>query len=197
MWAIYVINVGDFRKYHSFLFMVLLNCISTVDFIYHVIFKKLRKYESFRKSVCDFVLSILIIVISLLIIFNQDEANFLIEQELTPGRINMIKVWGLLAVTKLFRLFFFFFKIDKQNTTKYIINPIGNYLAESITQVLFIYILFTSLFSNIYGGKVNTWSMDLYNQGALTRRQPELLVRVSQLQHVPERDAVVDDHPVQ
>jgi hypothetical protein len=106
-----------------------------------------------------------IVSISLLIIFNADEINFLKEQHLTPGRVNMVKIWGLLSVTKLFRVFFFFFKIDKQNTTQYIIEPIGNYLSESITQVFFLYILFTALFTNIYGGKVNTWSMDLYNQG--------------------------------
>lgn len=165
IWAIYVVNTGDFRKYHAFLLMILLNCLSLVDFIYHIIFKKLRRHDSYRKSVVDFVLSIGIIGISLLIIFNAEEINFLKEQHLTPHRINMIKIWGLLAVTKLFRVFFFFFKIDKQNTTQYILEPIGNYLSESITQVFFIYILFTSLFSNIYGGKVNSWSMDLYNQG--------------------------------
>jgi hypothetical protein len=165
IWAIYVINMGDFRKYHSFLFMVLLNSLSTIDFIYHIVFKKLHRYDSYRKSVVDFTLSLFIIIISLLIIFNSDESNFLKEQELSPGRINLIKIWGLISITKLFRMFFFFFKIDKQNTTTYIIGPIGNYLSESITQVLFIYILFTSLFSNIYGGRVNSWSMDLYNQG--------------------------------
>ena len=164
-----MINLGDFRKYHSFLFMILLNVLSSIDFIYHVIFKKLRKHESYKKSVFDFVLSISLISTSLLIIFTAESTNFLVKQSTSDDRINLIKIWGLLAVTKLFRMFFFFFKIDKQNTTNYIISPIGHYLSESITQVLFIYVLFTSLFSNIYGGKVNSRSMDLYNQGRLIR----------------------------
>ena len=149
--------------------MILLNCLSTVDFIYHVIFKKIRKHESYKKSLFDFFLSTLLILFSLLIIFTAEGNNFLVRQDTSPSRINMVKIWGLLSVTKLFRMFFFFFKVDKQNTTENIITPIGHYLSESITQVLFIYVLFTSLFANIYGGKVNSHSMDLYNQGILIR----------------------------
>lgn len=146
--------------------MVLLNCLSAADFVYNMMFRRLKKYDSYLKTVVDFCLSLAIILLSQLIVFMEHDPNFLLKEHRTLLKTNLLKVWGLCSIVKLFRLFLFFFKIDKKNTLEYIIRPIGFYLKEAIMQVLFIYIIFTSLFTNIYGGKVNTWSMDLYNQGS-------------------------------
>ena len=154
--AIQVIQIRDFSKYHYFIIVIALCCLSLFDFLNNVFFFDLNCYDRIYKTVVDTILNFLIIGISLVIIMSDLDTN------------NMAKVWAFLCLAKQFRLFLLIFKFDRQKVKSHIIYPFARYIYDVTGLVIVLFIIFGSLTLNVHGGNVHNHTMDIYNKAMKT-----------------------------
>lgn len=163
LYAIYVIQNKDFEKYQQFLYMILLCSVSILDFLHHLFFRDMSNLDLHWKSYFDFFLSLSIIFISV-ILFEYPNWN-----------ITLIKVWAFFCILKLFRFFIFYFRFDRKKLKKNIIYPSLKFISDIIMQLIVIYIIFASLGLNLFGGKINSFTMEVYNDEMETNYDYEQL----------------------
>lgn len=150
--AMQVIHIRDFSKYHYFIIVVGLCCLSLFDFFNNVFFFDLSFFDRLWKTIFDTALNVLIITISLLIILSDLHTTA------------MVKVWAFLCLAKQFRLFLLLFKFNRQRIRSHVIYPYGRYLYDISGLIVVIFIVFGTLVLNLYGGNIHSFTMNQYNK---------------------------------
>ncbi|MCP4523361.1 MAG: ion transporter [Candidatus Gracilibacteria bacterium] len=149
--AIMVIQSKNFNKYQHFLYTMLLAGVSMMDFFHHVFFRNMENLDRNWKTYFDFILSCSIIALSFVIYLYADEY------------IAIVKIWAFFCIMKFFRIFIYYFKFDGKKLKSNIIYPSLKFIKEIIYQVFILYIIFSSLGLNIFGGNINSFALDIYN----------------------------------
>lgn len=150
MYALLVIQENDFNRYQRFLFMILLCSVHLLDFLHHLMFVKEMDGKSYWKIYFDACLSITIIIMSGYLFVSHN--------------IGLMKIWGFIAILKLFRIFLFYFRFDQKDIRKSILYPCYKFISDITLQLLVIFVIFASLGLNLFGGNINSFSLDLYNE---------------------------------
>jgi hypothetical protein len=161
--ALQVIHIRDFSKYHYFIIVIGLCCLSLFDCFNNLFFFDLSLYDRLWKTIVDTALNVLIIAISLTVILS--------DYQTAP----MVKVWAFLCLAKQFRLFLLLFKFNRQRIRSHIIYPYGRYLYDVTGLIVVLFIIFGTLMLNLFGGNVHSFTMNLYNNELKTDYQYEYL----------------------
>jgi len=150
--ALQVIHQRDFSKYHYFIIVIGLCCLSLFDCFNNLFFFDLSLYDRLWKTIIDTALNLLIITISVLIVLSSLNTNA------------MVKVWAFLCLAKQFRLFLLLFKFNRQRIRTHVIYPYGRYLYDITGLIVVLFIIFGTLMLNLYGGNVHSHTMGVLNQ---------------------------------
>lgn len=161
--AIQVIHFRDFSKYHYFIIVIGLCCLSLFDALNNLFFFDLSFYDRLWRTIADTTLNLLIIGISLLIVLSD------------YNTASMVKVWAFLCLAKQFRLFLLLFKFNRQRIRSHIIYPYGRYLYDVTGLVVVLFLIFGTLTLNLFGGNIHTFTSVLYNAELGTDYQFEAL----------------------
>lgn len=161
--ALQVIHIRDFSKYHYFIIVIGLCCLSLFDCFNNLFFFDLSLYDRLWKTIIDTALNVVIIAISLVVVLSDYHTAA------------MVKVWAFLCLAKQFRLFLLLFKFNRQRIRAHIIYPYGRYLYDITGLIVVLFIIFGTLMLNLFGGNVHSFTMNLYNNELKTDYQYEYL----------------------
>jgi len=163
IFPLYLISIKDFSKYQYFLTVIILCCLSLFDAFNHLFFYDLNDLDKMWKTSFDTILNLCIIGISI----------FLALQEV-PSH-GLIKVWAFVCLLKLFRVFLLYFRFDRQKLRTHILYPYLKQLYEISFQVFIVLFLFSSIGVNVYGGNINSFTLDTYNEAMMTDYEYETM----------------------
>ena len=149
--AMWLIQLKDFTKYQYYIYVLVLSCISLLDLLNHLLFYDITHLDGMWKAIIDGFLNVAVIVMSCLLIF-----------KVTPV-IPSVKLWALFCLAKLFRFFLIYFKFNRQKVKAHVLYPLFRYSYDVLAQVIVLFIVFASIGVNIFGGNINSYAMDLYN----------------------------------
>lgn len=149
--AIQVIHIRDFSKYHYFIIMIALCCLSLFDFFNNLFFFDVTFYDRMWKTLFDTILNVAIILLSLMLLLTNLEAS------------SIVKMWAFLCLAKQFRFFLLIFKFNRQEMRSHVIYPFTRYALDVFGLVMVLYIIFGSITLNLYGGNIHSYTMDNYN----------------------------------
>ena len=163
IFAMALINLKDFTKYQYFLIVIILCCISLFDAFNHLFFFDLNDWDSLWKTVVDTLLNVLIIALSTALSIQQNPSHAL------------VKIWAFACLLKLYRFFLLYFKFDRQKLKAHVLYPFFRQLYDIAFQVFILFIVFASLGVNVFGGNINSYSLDVYNESMGTDYEYEIL----------------------
>lgn len=152
LFALYVISTKAFDRYHYFLFSVLLSAIIVLDFLHHAFFYNIWDFDKTWKTIVDSSLSVVISIFAFTIIANKGES------------VVLVKFWAFFCICKSFRIFMIYFRFDRSNIRTTIIYPFMRYIYDVVTQQILLFFIFSSLGFNVFGGNINSKTVEIYNQ---------------------------------
>lgn len=152
VYAMFIIQMKDFHKPHYFLYMILLCSVSSLDFVHIGFFSHLDHFDRTWKTIISFLLNVGIIVLSTVLLIDDVRT------------VDIVKIWGFLCIMKVFRFAIFYFKFDRQKLKNHIFYPFLQYTGDLTAQLIVVYIFFSMLGLNAFGGLVNDYTMELYNK---------------------------------
>lgn len=161
--ALQVIHARDFSKYHHFIIVIGLCCLSLFDFLNNIFFFDMTLIDKLWKTIFDTILNFLIIGCCLFVVLSDYH---------TAG---IVKVWAFLCLAKQFRFFLLLFKFNRQRMRSHIIYPYGRYLYDVTGLIIVLFIIFGTLVLNLFGGNVHTFTSILYNEQLKTEYEYEYL----------------------
>ena len=123
----------------------------------------MQDLDSLWKTSFDTILNVLLIIISTALALQDIPSN------------NFTKLWAFLCLLKLFRVFMLYFKFDRKKLKTHILYPFFKQLYEISFQVFVLFVVFSSLGVNIFGGNVNSYSLDIYNESMGTDYEYETM----------------------
>jgi len=77
--------------------------------------------------------------------------------------IKIVKLWALFSLFKLFRYLIFYFNFDWKQIKTHIIKPCLKYFYDLSQQILILFIIFSALGMTLFGGNINSFTIDAYN----------------------------------
>lgn len=163
IFPLYLISIKDFTKYQYFLTVIILCCLSLFDAFNHLFFYDLNDLDKLWKTIFDTILNLCIIGISI----------FLALQEIASPAL--IKVWAFVCLLKLYRVFLLYFRFDRQKLRTHILYPFFKQLYEISFQIFIVFFLFASIGVNVYGGNINSYTLDIYNEAMKTDYEYETM----------------------
>jgi hypothetical protein len=163
IFPLYLISIKDFGKYQYYLTVIIFCCLSLFDGFNHLFFYDLNDLDKLWKTLFDTVLNVLIIGISV----------FLSLQ--TVASPSVIKVWAFICLLKLYRVFLLYFRFDRQKLRTHILYPFFKQLYEVSFQVVILFFLFSSIGVNVFGGNINSYTLDIYNEAMNTDYEYETM----------------------
>ena len=83
---------------------------------------------------------------------------------LDPSSHTILKIWGFFCISKCFRFFVFYFRFDRRKLKSNIIYPVAKFIMDISMQIFVMFVVFSSLGLNLFGGNINSFSLDLYNE---------------------------------
>lgn len=162
IFALICVQEKQFDKYHKFLYQILLCCISLLDLLHLLLFRHDFSLDLNWKTYLDAGLSLIIIIFSAILF--SDAKNY-----------TLIKLWALASLAKMFRFLVFYFRFDRKQLKSNILYPCYRFVWEITIQLIAIFLIFASLGLIFFGGNINSFSLDLYNEDMLTDLNYEYL----------------------
>lgn len=163
--AIYVLVVVQnkaFQQYQNFLFMILLCSIQLMDFLHAMFFRHDYSLDRNWKTYLDTCLSLVLIGFSFKLYRDVED-------------VVLIKVWAFFALLKMFRIVVLMFKFDRERMKGNVLYPIYKFVSDLILQILVVFLIFASLGLNFFGGDINSFAIDVYNEDMGTELDYERL----------------------
>lgn len=152
LFGVFVIQTRQFNRHHYYMFMILLCCISSLDFAHTTIFTHIGNKAKTWKTIVSFALNVVIILLSIVLLIDQ------------LRNIVLVKLWGFVSILKILRFAIFYFKFDTQKLTTLIFRPFGSYIVELISILFILYLFFGMIGLNMFGGVINGNTMGRINE---------------------------------
>lgn len=149
--GLYVIHSREFEKYQLFIFTIFLCVVSSLDFVHHVSYWHISHFTQNWKTIFGFTLNLTIIILS----------GMLLSEDYRS--ITLIKVWAFACIVKLYRFFLYYFQFDRKKLRSHVLYPFLRYTYDIVMQLFILYIFFAVVGMNLFGGSINDYSMDVYN----------------------------------
>lgn len=109
------------------------------------------KFDINWKSYLDAILGISTIALSIYLVYY-------------PQDITVVKVWAMFSLMKCFRFIVYFFRFDRRQLKSNVIYPGLRYIYDLSLQIFVIFLIFASIGLNFFGGNINSFSLDVYNE---------------------------------
>lgn len=161
--ALQVIHARDFTKYHHFIIVIGLCCLSLFDFLNNLFFFDMTLVDKLWKTIFDTLLNVLIIGCCLLVVLS----------DYHPAGV--VKVWAFLCLAKQFRFFLLLFKFNRQRMRSHVIYPYARYLYDVTGLIVVIFFIFGTLVLNLFGGNVHSYTSIMFNEQQKTEYEYEYL----------------------
>ena len=149
--AMFVIQAREFEKYQFFILTIFLCAIGLLDFVHHCAYWYLGSVQQNWKTFLDLALNLAIIGLSVCMISDEQRS------------VTLVKVWAFACIMKLYRFFIFYFRFDRKKLRSHVLYPFLRYTIDIVVQMFILYIVSASVCSNLFGGNINDYSMDNYN----------------------------------